>query len=260
MRTPWRAAAAAACIVLASAAFAAPVSVVHREGSAHGFLVLRNAAGAAIADGELLQSERNGRVETKLAFRFHDGSYSEETVVFTQERVFRALRYEQVQRGPSFRTDLRASLDLVTGRYTVRARDRGDDEETKHEGTIELPDDTANGLLPILLKNMPRGGALHIVAFTPKPRVVEIHVSAAGSSPAVLGDSPLRVARYVVKPELGVVTKTIAKILGKLPADTHLWIVVDGVPAFFAFEGQLAPGLPSWRIESALPRLARGPG
>jgi hypothetical protein len=239
------------------AASAAPVPVAHPEGSARGFLVLRNQAGAAIADGELLQGHRGGDVETKLVFRFRDGSYSEETAVFRQDGVFRLLRYEQVQRGPSFETDLHASFDARSGRYNVRARERDDGDETKDDGVLELPADIANGLVPILVKNLPRGGTVHVVGFTPKPTVVEVAISAPGEVTGSLGEMSLPVARYVLTPQLGPLKKAFAKLLGKMPTDTVIWIARGDAPAFLRYEGSFALGLPRWRIETAVVGLPR---
>jgi hypothetical protein len=257
---PLRRVAAALPLVVVLSAWGAPVPVVHREGSARGFLVLRNQAGDPIADGEMLQSvqsDRGREVEAKLVFRFRDGSYSEETAVFLQDGAFRLLRYEQVQRGPSFATDHHASLDARSGRYTVRARDRDDGDVTKDDGVLELPADTANGLVPILLKNLPRGGTVHVVGFAPKPTVLEVAISTPRETAGSLGAVSLPVARYVLTPQLGPVKKAFAKLLGKMPTDTVIWIARGDAPTFLRYEGSLAVGLPRWRIESALVGLPR---
>src|SRR3981081_533802 len=67
---------------------AAPVPVRLVEGVTHGFLVLRAVTGVAIASGDLLQSAKGGVIESRMIFRFKDGSVFDETVMFTQERVF----------------------------------------------------------------------------------------------------------------------------------------------------------------------------
>ena len=250
-----RAPLAALSLLFALTASAAPVPVVHREGSARGFLVLRNQAGAPIADGELIQDEQDGAVNTTLRFHFHDGSFSEEKAVFRQDGAFRLHRYELTQRGPSFATDLHATLDARTGRYTVRARDRKDGDETKDDGTLDLPPDVANGLVPILVKNLPRGGAVHYVGFTPKPAVIEVAIQPPGGATAAFGAGSVPVARYVLKPQLGAIKKAFAKLLGKMPTDTVVWIAPGDAPGFLRFEGSLAIGLPRWRIENALVTL-----
>ena len=63
-------------------ASAAPVSVRFVEGVTHGFLVLRTVNGELIASGDLLQVQRDGQVQSRMVFRFKDGSAYDETVVF----------------------------------------------------------------------------------------------------------------------------------------------------------------------------------
>ena len=100
------------------AASAAPVSVRFVEGVTHGFIVLRTVNGGLVAAGDLLQVQRGGQVESRMVFRFKDGSVYDETVVFTQERVFTMQSYQLVHRGPAFTEDTRdlagASLRKVS--------------------------------------------------------------------------------------------------------------------------------------------------
>src|SRR5882672_3752172 len=51
-----------------------PVAVRHTEGIVHGFLALRTLDGKTVADGDLIQLARGGRVTSRLVFRFKDGS------------------------------------------------------------------------------------------------------------------------------------------------------------------------------------------
>jgi hypothetical protein len=67
---------------------AAPVPVRFAEGLTHGFVVLRTLNGVLIASGDLLQLSRGREVESRMVFHFKDGSMFDETVVFTQQRVF----------------------------------------------------------------------------------------------------------------------------------------------------------------------------
>ena len=61
-----------------------PVAVRFLEGAVHGFLMLRTVNGVLLAHGDLLQLNRDGTVESRMIFRFKDGSVFDETVVFTQ--------------------------------------------------------------------------------------------------------------------------------------------------------------------------------
>ena len=73
-------------------ASAGTVTVRFVEGVTHGFLVLHTVDRVPIATGDLLQVQRGGQIESRMVFRFTDGSLYDEGVVFTQERVFTPCR------------------------------------------------------------------------------------------------------------------------------------------------------------------------
>ncbi|HVQ25700.1 MAG TPA: hypothetical protein VMV01_11000, partial [Planctomycetota bacterium] len=64
----------------------------------------------------------------------------------------------------------------------------------------------------------------------------------------------LKAVHYVVKVDIGGITGALAKLLGKQPPDTHVWIQHGDFPAFVRSEGPLYLGGPMWRIELADPR------
>src|SRR5205823_3959681 len=97
-------------------AAAAPVGVRLVEGALHGFIVLRTVNGVLIASGDLLQMRRGGEVESRMVFRFKDGSVFDETVVYTQERIFTLQSYRLLQRGPAFTEDTEISLERASGK------------------------------------------------------------------------------------------------------------------------------------------------
>ncbi len=69
-------------------ASAGPVVVRFTEGVTHGFPVMRSLDGERLASGDLTQVARGPVVESRLVFRFRDGSVYDETVVFSQREVF----------------------------------------------------------------------------------------------------------------------------------------------------------------------------
>ena len=87
-------------IALTSApASAEPVAVRYAESITHGFLLLRGANDDVLAYGELVQGPVKGqRMQSRLVFRFKDGSLWDETVTFTQQKVFRLMSYHHVER------------------------------------------------------------------------------------------------------------------------------------------------------------------
>jgi hypothetical protein len=237
------------------------VDVVYPEGMVHGFLALRSTTGELLADGALLQTPRGDQVTSRLVFHFRDGSIYDETAVFSQRRSFRLLKDHLVQKGPSFPTSLDASFDVTKGTVTVRSRKNDKDEEVATE-SLSLPPDLSNGLLFTVLKNVrPDVVKLqsHFVAFTPKPRVVRLEISAQGEDTFSVGDATQKATHFVVHPELGGLTGLVAPLVGKEPPDIHVWILFSDVPAFVRFEGSLYMGGPTWRIELTSPKWPERP-
>jgi hypothetical protein len=235
---------------------AAPVPVRFVEGSLHGFLALSTPEGTLIASGDLLQVGRDGEVQSRLVFHFKDGSVFDETVVFTQRNVFTLQSYHLVQRGPAFPEDTEISLERATGKYHVKTRDRKDGREKVRDGTLDLPVDTYNGMVLTVVKNLSRGASetVHMVAFTPAPKLIRLEMRPADEQKVLVGGSDKTATRYVLKPILGTWLKLFASLLGRMPPDNHAWIVSADVPAFVKFEGPLYMNGPVWRIELTSPR------
>ena len=235
---------------------AAPVPVRFAEGSLHGFLVLGTPQDALIASGDLLQVARDGDVRSRLVFRFKDGSVFDETVVFTQRNVFTMQSYHLVQRGPVFPEDTEISLERASGKYHGKTRARKDGREKVFDGTLALPLDVSNGMVLTLVKNLSAGAGetVHMVAFTPAPKLIKLKMAPEGEQKIVVGGSEKTATRYVLKPILGIWLKFFASLLGRTPPDNHAWIVTADVPAFVKFEGPLYTNGPVWRIELTSPR------
>jgi hypothetical protein len=243
----------AACLLLAATsapADAAPVAVRFPEGAAHGFLALRTKDGQDVAAGELVQTPRGDRVESRLVFRFKDGSLFDETIVFTQTKVFTLLSYRAIQRGPAFPESSDVFFERAGGRYKATV---GQDSV---EGRIELPVDVYNGMIGVLLKNVApaktTGGQL--LAFTPTPRFLKIVAAAEGEDQFFVGDESRRATRYFVKFDLGFATGIFAKLMGKDVPNVRYWISNATAPGFMKFEGAMFMKGPVWRIELAGPR------
>ncbi len=238
-----------ALLVMSSAAPASaePVAVRFSEGVTRGFPVLRSVKGEKLAQGELTQVARDERVESRLVFRFFDGSYYEEQTTFAQHGTFRLLSYRLVQRGPSFPETVEASMDRETARYSVRYRADDDSPEEILEGTLALPLDVYNGMLTTLIKNLPTGTkhVVQIVAFTPKPRLVRMSLAPVRDEPVLVGDWPLIATRYRITPQLGL----FASLLVTDIPDVSCWILGGEAPGFVRFEGPLYFMGPVWRIE-----------
>ena len=239
----------------AAKATAAPIAVRYLEGVTHGFLVLRGAGGETLADGDLLQVVRPEGVDSRLVLRFRDGSIYDETVVFTQQKTFTLRSYRLAQRGPTFPEDLEVTVERERGRYRVRSRREGGEAKVV-SGEVELPPDVYNGMMIMLLRNLGKGAAetVHVLAFTPRPTLVQLELAPVGEESVLAGDRRLQTTHYVMTPKLGLLRGAAAALLGKTPADYHCWVVTSGAPAFVAIDGPLYTGGPTWRIETVSPR------
>jgi hypothetical protein len=234
-----------------------PIPVRFIEGAMHGFLVLRTFDGALLASGDLLQVSRgDGEVESRMVFRFADGSLFDETVVYTQQSVFTLRSCSLVQRGPVFPEDTEVWLERASGNYRITTQSHEDGRKEVLEGTLDLPPDVYNGMILTVAKNLPKGTGetVQLVAFMPKPRIIQLQIEPAGEHEVQVGVLTKTAVHYVFKPNLGGGLGFFASLLGRMPPDCHVWVVTDDVPAFVRFDGPLFTPGPVWRIELTSPR------
>jgi len=232
----------------------AAVPVRYVEGTVHGFLELSTGEGALLAHGDLLQIAKNDGIASRMVFHLPNGSVFEESVSFTQQGVFAMQNYHLVQSGPAFEADLDATLSR-SGAYTVKARSHKDGKDREFAGTLNLPTDTYNGMVGTIAKNISSRDktTIHFVTFTPEPRVIALELSPTGTQHVNLGKHEETAVDFLIKPQLGFMLHLEAKIAGKLPADSHVWIITDDVPAFVRSEGPMFSG-PVWRLALTSPR------
>ncbi len=233
----------------------APVGVKYREGTVHGFLVLKDTQGAVLAYGDQVQTVQGDTVNSRMMFEFPDGSVLEERVTYSQDGVFRLEHYAKTVRGPTFEQDTDISFDAETGRYSVTTTPQGGQSE-HYRGTIEVPAAIYNGMVSIIAKNILDRPAARVryVAFTPEPRVVELLFVRGETRQIRIGPNTRQARHFIVKPKLGLFLGMAAALLDKTPPDNHVWIVTDYVPGFVRAEAPLAPEGPMWRIELTAPQ------
>jgi hypothetical protein len=240
-------------------AHAEPVRVRYAEAPARGFLVLMSEdGGTPLAHGELEQWMKGTVAVSRLVFQFVDGSVYDETVQFSQRRVFRVESYRLQQHGPSFSETVDVSFDR-TGRYRARRRAAPGEPEQEASGDVELPNDVMNGMTSVTCKNvMPDGAAtVHIVTFQPEPRVIELRVTADGTDRFSVGPLPRTATRFLVRPHVTGVMGALATVTGKQPPDLRMWIARGRAPLLVRFEGPMYADGPTWRIAPTGPRWDR---
>ena len=253
----WKA--AARCVVLASI-LCVPVSLLaermpvrYSEGVLHGFLVLRSQDGQAVASGELIQSARGSVVTSRLLFHFADGSLHDDTVVFSQRGTFRFISDHLIQRGPSFPTPIDVQVNAA-GECTVNYQEKGE----MKTATAKLKDrpDAAMGMIPVILKNMGTETTqftVSVVVATPKPRLVKLVITPRGEGSFTVAGIKKTATDYGAKVDIGGVAGAVAPIVGKQPADTHIWVMSGEAPALISMQGAFYDGGPVWTVEMASP-------
>lgn len=231
-----------------------PVPVRYAEGFIHGFIVLKDMNDAILASGDVTQLPAGKRVTTEMTLHFKDGSLYQETSVFSEQRVFRLVSYKQVMKGPAFKIQQTMTIDTATGNVNIQATDK-DGKEKNTAKQMSLPEDLADGMVSMLLTDVnPKAETtLSMLSASPEPRLVKLKIAAAGEEPFSIGGSGFKATHYVIKVDLGAVTGTVAKAIGKQPPPTDIWVAAGIAPIFLKSEGQLFDDGPIWRIELASP-------
>jgi hypothetical protein len=228
------------------------ISVRHKEGVSHGFLVLRTLEGKTIATGDLIQELKGDEVTSELVFHFKDGSIHDETTVFSQRGTFHLLTDHLVQKGPSFPHPVEVSIDVSKGEVMIRSIEDG-----KQKVVTERPDiseDDANGMILTLLKNISPATPetkVSMITTSSKPQKVILSIRPGDQQTFKIGGVTRKATNYTVKIEIGSVKGVVAPIVGKQPPDTHVWIFAGKAPTFLRSEGTLYQGGSIWRIELA---------
>ncbi|MGH9512942.1 MAG: hypothetical protein ACRD2U_12495 [Terriglobales bacterium] len=189
-----------------------------------------------------------------MIFHFKDGSIHDETAVFSESKYFRLLSYHLIQKGPSFPHSLDVIVNTSTNIVTIHYSEDGKEKaRTDHS---QIPMDVANGMVLTLLKNIGSDAAettLTMVAATPKPRIIKLVITRQGEDTFSTGSASHKAIQYVVKIKIGGVAGVVAPLIGKQPADTHVWISGGEAPAFVRSEGPLYSDGPVWRTELVSP-------
>lgn len=240
-------------------AMAEPVTVRYAEGVTHAFLELQTVGSKNIAWGETTQVVRGDRVTSHMVLLFTDGSFYDETTIFSQRGTVRLVSDRLIQKGPAFKQSMERTVDVAKNEVTVRDREKNGTERVRTD-RLELPEALANGLLFTVVKDIPSGApgrTLSMVVNTPKPRIVQLEITQQRADQFSVGNVKRKATCLVVKIKLGGVAGIIAPLLGKHPPDLRIWIVENEASGFVRFEGPLEADGPTWRIQMAPPAVFR---
>jgi hypothetical protein len=225
----------------------------YRAPSEHGFLILRDPAGAILASGELTQVHRKHQITLHVVFHFRDESIDDETTVYLQGETMRLISDRHIQRGKSFPHPCDVTIDVPKQQVSVRDLSKSADEaKTEH---MDLPPDLSNGILFTLIQNMQADTPIEVpyVALSPKPRMVKLAIAKGGEDPFTVGGRSYKAAKYDVKVRIGGIAGVVAPMIGKQPPDVHVWVTESRVPAIIRIDSALYTEGPIWSVQLASP-------
>jgi hypothetical protein len=231
------------------------IPVRHKEGTSHGFVVLRSQEGQELATGEIIQTIEGERVTSELVLHFGDGSIYDDVTLFSQGRDFRLISDHLRQQGRSFPKPLDVRIDVASGDVEVSSDEDGKHKTEQHH--LRIPEDVANGMLLTLVKNISPSEpetTVSMLATSAKPRVVKLRIHAEGKQSFSASGEHLEGTHYVIHTDIGGAAGAVANVIGKQRPDIHFWIVPGKAPAFMKFTGQLYVGGPIWNIALATVR------
>jgi hypothetical protein len=216
-------------------------------------MLLRNEDGKPIGVGDWDQKIHGGQLSSHLKLRFDDGSVYEDTTVFTQQQLFRVISDHLLESGPIFKDPIEVWTDCRSGQVKVRQSKDGKDKITTQR--LNIPADLANGVLFILLENLPDASrhTVSMLVATPKPRIVKLTISPQADDTFSIHNTKYQAKTYLIHIDIGGVAGAVAPLVGKQPADTHVWLAKADVPIFLRSIGPLSSDAPAVQIELAAP-------
>jgi hypothetical protein len=262
--------AATAIALIAPHGAAEQVPVAQKQGAIHGFLIMRDQDGKEIAVGDQTNEVRGSVVHARTTFRFRDGSIDDEETWYRQGATFQLIRNHHVQKGPSFPRPMDITIDVPSGEVawmdmsskadtagktdaSGKSDNGGNPSKSQH---LRLPADLANGMVPLLVQNLPRHAAewkLAFLAVDGKPRIVTLDIKPDGSDKVQVGVDGREADRFNIHTDIAGIAGVVAPIVGKQPRDVKLWFVGGAVSTFARMEGPFYQEGPVWSVMLAAP-------
>jgi hypothetical protein len=247
------------CFATSVLASGETVSARRKQGSSHGFLLLKSADGKIIAVGDQITVTHGDGVRSRLVFRFRDGSVDDETTVFRQGTVLALVSDHHIQRGPSFKEPLNMTVNVAAQQVTWHEMKDGKDEvETQH---MDMPPDLANGLVSPILENFPAKTTemkVSYIAGGSKPRLVKLAITRGDEDRFRVGGTNRRAGVFNIHIEIGGVAGAVAPVIGKQPSDIKVWVMDGEVPTFLKMVGALYQRGPIWTMVLTSPSWPGG--
>ncbi len=250
------------CVFGPLLATAENIPVRFAEGLSRGFLVVSDESGHKIGNGDDEQVLHGNEINNRLTIRFREGSFYEETTVFTQQKAFRLISDHVIEKGPSFKNPIDGSINASSGRVNVRYTD-GHGKQKMVSKKMQLPPDIANGMLFTLVKDFDSRSpktTLSYVSLGAHPLLVKLVFTLKGKSLFVTGGVKRDAIHYVMHVDIGGVAGVVAPLIGKQPHDKDIWVLDGDAPAYAGSLGPLYAEGPVWRITLVSPEESSSAG
>jgi hypothetical protein len=241
------------CIALAIAApclAAEQVRVAQKQGNIHGFLVMKDDEGNEIAVGDQTNDVRGSVVHARTVFHFRDGSIDDEETWYRQATTFQLIRDHRVQKGPSYPKPSDITIDVAKGEVTWVDDSDKSGQQTKSQH-MTLPPDLSNGIVPLLVQNLPRHATdlkVPYLAIDTKPRIVTLDIKPDGSDKVLVGVDGRQADRFNLHTDIGGIAGVVAPIVGKQPPDMKFWFLGGAISTFVRMEGPFYEKGPVWTV------------
>jgi hypothetical protein len=223
------------------------------EGEVHAFLILRDDDGKLLGYADEVNVRAGQAWRSRLTIHFFDGSLADETALYTQGESLHLLTDHLVERGPSFPKPTDLTIETAKGLVTYREMKDGKNEVKTV--AMDLPADLANGIMPMVLQNLPHGkGEVKVgyIVMTPKPRLVRFAIHPEGQTSYKVGIG--RPAdHFRIHTEIGGVEGVLAPLVGKVPPDMDAWVSSGEAPTFLKLHAFLFDGGPLWTLQLSSP-------
>ena len=249
-------------MILSVATSGGEVPVRYPEVTSHRMFVLRSLDGKEIGKGELEETTEGRLVTSKLTLNFKNSSLYQETAQFTQDGTFHVSKFHMSESGPSFKDAMEMTIDVANGTVEVHADEQNSVAEKQRDWSehIHLPQDLANGIVPLVARNMPAAAGkttVSMIVATPSPKLVHVTISPTALQKFRFDGSRLEATRYAVQVDLSGFTGTLVEMAGRQPAPSFVWMLRGKVPSFLMAQEAFLGG-PVCRIELARPLTAGG--
>jgi hypothetical protein len=230
------------------------VRVVQRQGAIHAFLVVKDESGREIAVGDETNEVRGNLIDSRTIFRFRDGSLDDEETVYRQGQTFQLIRDHRIQKGPSFSKPSNITINVAKGEVSWVVKSNNElQTKSLH---MDLPRDLANGMVPVLIENLPQDATelkVSYLAVDSKPRIVALDIKPDGTDKVLIGADGRRADRFNIHTDIGGIAGVVAPIVGKQPPDLKLWMAGGPAPVFVRMDGPFYEQGPVWTVLLAAP-------